>query len=252
MFVRAHLSFCEVDVVGVGLGQSGIVRHRAPESFWVLCALALGWYVCVCVCVCVCQDYAIAGSFRNYLEPLAALFELFVSEDQTQELRLLDSRAQEPRAAVPALGQGPAAFGFHPDAVVAVREIMTIFGHFADWRQVFRVGLWHCVVALAAKALARDVDGIRFVLRETLRMMRGMRREHDLLVVENRSVRGHYEVAREQLVEANRHHSRMCDDWESSNRAHEAPPCNYCSVCFVCARSLAVDSSKWIRFVFGL
>ena len=54
MFVRAHLSFCEVDVVGVGPGQSGIVRHRAPESFWVLCALVLGWYVCVCVCVCAC------------------------------------------------------------------------------------------------------------------------------------------------------------------------------------------------------
>jgi len=46
----AHLSFCEVDVVGVGLGQSGIVRHRAPEKFWVLCALVLGWYVRVCVC----------------------------------------------------------------------------------------------------------------------------------------------------------------------------------------------------------
>ena len=54
MFVRAHLSFCEVDVVGVGPGQSGIVRHRAPESFWVLCALVLGWYVCVCACVRVC------------------------------------------------------------------------------------------------------------------------------------------------------------------------------------------------------
>ena len=129
---------------------------------------------------------------------------------------------------------------------------MTIFGHFADWRQVFCVCLWHYVVALAAKALARDVDGIRFVLRETLRMMLGMRREHDLLVVENHTVRGHYEVAREQLVEANRQHARMCADWDSSNQAHEAPLCNHCSVCLLCARSLAVDSSNWMRFVFGL
>ena len=108
------------------------------------------------------------------------------------------------------------------------------------------------MVARAAQAPARDVDGIRFVLRQTLRMMKGMCTEHDLLVVENASVRGHFGTAREQLVESNRQHARTCADWESSNEAHEAPLCTHCSVCLLCARSLAVDSSKWIRFVFGL
>ena len=82
--------------MSVGRGS----QTRTLELLGVLC-LTVG---VVCVCACVCQDYGIVRGFQIYLKPLADLFEPYLSDDQSQELRLLDSRTHEPRAAVPALG----------------------------------------------------------------------------------------------------------------------------------------------------